>query len=308
MNSYALWHQELYRETMGLIIIFLISMGTIIFLLQKVNTKFTKAWISVKSWIFAAPLLFFVLGLPAPWPLFFITFVSILSSKTFFKMTGMYHRSWFVWLEYFFTFTLTYMIWSKQTSLFNVIPMLVLSTSCIIPLIRNNYKYMIQYIALTAMGFAFLGWSFMHLGLILELKHGAYILLYIYILSEINFNFSALYNRFLGKIKPFDKISPKFTVEGFLFGVIITLLTAWGMRHMLPDRSPQYWIAAGIIFSVFGCGGGLTLGIIRRDLGIKDSGVFIIGRDDILARVDKFIFSAPTFYYIYIFLQHWKGL
>ena len=44
--------------------------------------------------------------------------------------------------------------------------------------------------------------------------------------------------------------------------------------------------------------------MIRKDLGIKDSGnVFIIGKDDIIARVDKLIFVAPIIYYLFIALN-----
>ena len=72
---------------------------------------------------------------------------------------------------------------------------------------------------------------------------------------------------------------------------------------MLPVRTEPYWIASAIIITFFGRCGDLILSVFRRDLGIKDSGVFIIGREDILARVDKFIFAAPIFYYTFQILE-----
>jgi predicted CDP-diglyceride synthetase/phosphatidate cytidylyltransferase len=43
--------------------------------------------------------------------------------------------------------------------------------------------------------------------------------------------------------------------------------------------------------------------MIRRDLGIKNTGIFIIGRDGILTRVEKLIFIGPMYFYLYIYLQ-----
>lgn len=303
MSLTPLWHQTLYKETIGLVIIFLLIVGSLLFFLQQRSPKFTKAWISVKSWIFIAPILFLMAGLPAPWPLIFLTSIAIFSSKTFFRMVGMYHRSMFVWLTYIFIFLIAYMIYQNKISHLNLTPMIFVFMSCLIPLVRNSSAHMIQYIALSTLGFIFLGWSFMHLGLILSLEHGIYVLLYVYLLAEVAFNSQAFYNRFYGKIKPFNKIAPKFSIEGFVFSILLTTLLAWGMRHMLPDRSEIFWLAAGLIFSIFGRAGALIMSVIRRDLGIKDSGVFIIGRDDIIAQVDKYIFSAPIFYYVYLYLM-----
>jgi len=72
-------------------------------------------------------------------------------------------------------------------------------------------------------------------------------------------------------------------------------------------RTEVYWVSAGVIVSIFGRIGSLVMTMIRKDLGIKDSGnVFIIGKDDIIARVDKLIFVAPIIYYLFLALD--KGL
>jgi phosphatidate cytidylyltransferase len=74
------------------------------------------------------------------------------------------------------------------------------------------------------------------------------------------------------------------------------------MRHLLPIRKEPFWLASSLIVILLGRSGDIILSVIRRDLGIKDSGLFIIGRDDILSRVDKFIFVAPAFYYVFQYL------
>ncbi len=303
MMHTALWNERLFRETAGMVIVFLLTIGTLLYVLRQQNPRLTAAWVSAKSWIFAAPVFLFFVGLPYPWTLVVLCCLSILSAKTFFQMVGMYHRTWFVWLTYFFIGILGAMIYYQQTSFFNLMPMIFLFCCCFIPFLRNSYSNMIQYIALSLLCFIFMGWAIMHIGLILSFEKGIYVVLYLYILAEINFNSALFYGRFFGNIKMLDKISPKLTVEGIVFSTFVTVLLAWGMRHMLPIRSEPYWMSAAGVVVLFSRCGDLILAVIRRDLGIKESGVFIIGRDDILARVDKFIFAAPLFYYLFQILE-----
>src|SRR5262249_50354737 len=153
------------------------------------------------------------------------------------------------------------------------------------------------------LSFIFWGWSLMHMGLLLMLERGAFIVLYLYLLTEVSDAVALASSRIFGKLKPFDKISHRVTVEGFLVSALVSMLLAWGMRHLLPDRSERFWVAAGLIAAFVGRLGGLILSGIRRDLGVKNTGVFIIGRDDILSRTDKLIFIGPMYYYVYLYLQ-----
>ena len=197
MNETALWSEALYRETVGLVIIFLLITGIALFFLRKRNPKFLTAWVSTKSWIFAAPVILFFIGLPAPYPLVTLLLVSIYSTKTFFRLVGIYHRTWFLWLTYFFIAVLGYMIHEGETEYYNLTPMLFLFASVFIPVLRNSYTHMIQYIALSLMGFIFMAWSLLHLGLILSFDKGIYICLYLYILAEFSFNSAIFFWPFL---------------------------------------------------------------------------------------------------------------
>lgn len=302
MTETALWGEALYKETALLVLGCLIPITIVLWALRKKNL-FNAAWASVKSWLFVAPFLFFVLGLPPPWPLVFLTLVGIASAKTFFQMVGMYHRSWFIWVAYIFILGTGYLIYMGRTEYYDLLPMLFFAFCALIPLLRNSATHMVQYLALSLMAFIFFGWSFMHMGRLIMLPQGVYIVIYLYILTEFSEIISLASTRIFGKIKLFNKISSRVTLEGLLCSVALSLLLAWGMRHLLPDRSDQFWIAAGFVAAVFGRFGDLMLTIIRRDLGIKDTGVFIIGRGDILSRVDKLILVGPMYYYIFLHLN-----
>lgn len=301
---YGLWNESLYLETALIFIGALGICGVLIYSLSGRGPLMASAWASLKSWIFVIPFVFAILALPHPWPLVFMVLLSIQSAKTFFQMVGAYHRSWFVWLTYAFIIFQGLTIYDSNLNfLYDLTPMLFLGVISLIPLVRNSATHMIQYMGLSMLCFAFFGWSLLYMARFTALEGGILILIYLVMLTEVSENVCWAVSRSFGKVKLFSKISNKVTLEGFLIALIITLLLAWGMRHLLPIRSDKYWLAAGIFAAVFGRFGDLILSVIRRDLGIKNTGIFIFGRDDILARMDKLIFVGPLYYYLFIYFQ-----
>jgi phosphatidate cytidylyltransferase len=295
--SLYLWADPLYRQTVFLILGSLFAVAIPSFFLRHRGTTWYAHWASLQSWIIAAPILLVFMGLSNPWPLIVLTAVGILGAKTFFQMVGMYHRSNFVWMTYLGIVALAVCIHTDNLHLYNFIPMAFLGVICLVPIYRNSYKHMIQYIALSLMAFSFLGWSFMHLGWIWQLERGPFMVIYIVLLSEMCDNLYLLISRNFGSIKLFKNITPRRNLEAFLVAAALTMLLAWGMRHLLPDRSEPYWVASALVAALGGSIGDLTLSVLRRDLGIKDAGVFIIGRGDLLTIMDRTIFVAPIFYY-----------
>jgi phosphatidate cytidylyltransferase len=301
---YGLWNNPLYVETAGLIIGSLVILALIAYLFKRKGSPYTSAWASLKSWLFVAPLLFAVFALPKPWPLVFLTWMGILSAKSFFQMVGMYHRSWFVWVTYVFIGLLGYMVYADdRMRYYDLSPMIFLFVVALIPILRNSATHMIQYMCLSLMAFIFWGWSYMHMARLLTFEGGELMVLYLYLLAEVSENASWAFSKIIGKHKPFSRISGKTSLEGMIIAFVITMLCAWGLRNLLPDRSERFWIAAGLVAAIFGRMGDLVINVIRRDLGIKNTGIFIIGRDGVLTRVDKLIVIGPMYFYLYIYLQ-----
>jgi phosphatidate cytidylyltransferase len=177
-------------------------------------------------------------------------------------------------------------------------PMMVLGLSCLVPLIKRDYKDMIQYISLTLLGFIFLGWSFMHLGLIMNFESGIYQVMYLIILTEFCDNTNLAVSRYFKGPKIFSEINNKRTLLSTVFSIVITLLFAYAMRHLLSDSSNKYWLASGLIASFGGVIGDLVMSVVRRDAGVKIVSTFILGRGDFLQRMDRLIFVAPIYYFV----------
>ncbi|MEK2690244.1 phosphatidate cytidylyltransferase [Bdellovibrio sp. GT3] len=298
LNIPAAWESHIYRQTVLIVLSIIFASGTIVFFFRNKNYYFVQSWASIKSWLIAAPLMFIVMGLPTPWPLVCLTLLAILGAKIFFQIMGMFHRSNFVLICYAGIVGLAACIYFDRVDIYNVMPMIVLMAACLVPLFRNSYKRMIQYMSLTLLAFIFLGWSFMHLGLIMKFPNGIYQLMYLIILTEFCDNTNLAVGRYIGGWRMFPSINPRRTVGSTAVSIALTLFLAGCMRFLLPDGSEKYWLASGLIAALGGFVGDLVMTVVRRDAGMKTMGPFIIGRGDFLHRVDRLIFVAPIYYYV----------
>lgn len=292
------WNSHIYQQTVLIVLSLIFLGGAITFFFRTKNYYFVTAWASIKSWLIAAPILLVLLGTPDPWPMLVITGLALMGAKIFFQIMGMFHRSYFVMTCYTGIIGLFLCAWYGRTDLYNLMPMIVMAASCLIPLLRNSYKRMIQYISITQLAFVFLGWSFMHLCLILRLENGIYQLLYLIVLTEFCDNTNIAISRHVRGLKLFSGINSRRNLGSTALSILLTLFLAGAMRFTLPDQSEIYWLAAGIVASLGGMIGDLLMTVVRRDAGVKIVGPFIIGRSDILHRMDRLIFVAPIYYYV----------
>ena len=101
----------------------------------------------------------------------------------------------------------------------------------------------------------------------------------------------------LGKHRGFFKCSPKKSVEGFIAGIITSLIGSI-IAYVIFDDINSFKVVAFLSVSVgvFGQFGDLFESIIKRDIGVKDSSNLIPGHGGILDRFDSLLISAPVFY------------
>ncbi|HAP00533.1 MAG TPA: phosphatidate cytidylyltransferase [Bacteroidetes bacterium] len=117
-----------------------------------------------------------------------------------------------------------------------------------------------------------------------------------------NDTFAYLIGSLIGKHKMFPSISPKKSWEGFAGGVIFSFAAAWIISLWLKTLSLENWMVITAIASVIGTTGDLFESMIKRNLGIKDSGNFLPGHGGFLDRFDAFIFCIP-FVFAYLMLK-----
>jgi phosphatidate cytidylyltransferase len=296
------WNDPVYQKTALIVLSAIFASGAFVFFFRTKNYYFVSAWASIKSWIFAAPLLFLLFALPSPFPLIALTLFAIYGAKAFFQIMGMFHRYYFVLLCYAGIIALAFCIYYEKYDLYNQMPMIFLGACCFVPLWMNSFKKMIQYISLTLLCFIFIGWSFLHLGLLLKFPNGLFQILYLVTLTEFCDNTNLATSYYFKGPKIFSNLDHRRTYLSTLASMALTIALAGLMRYLLPDNSEKYWLEAGIVASLGGFFGDIIMTAIRRDAGVKDVGPFILGRGDLLQRIDRLIFVAPIYYYVMRFM------
>ena len=105
----------------------------------------------------------------------------------------------------------------------------------------------------------------------------------------------------IGKHRLFERISPKKSWEGFFGGLILTLLVALLFSGWLGVADAGGWMIIAVIISIAGTAGDLIESMLKRSLGLKDSGTVMPGHGGFLDRFDSVVVSFPLVY-LYIAL------
>jgi len=100
--------------------------------------------------------------------------------------------------------------------------------------------------------------------------------------------------RTLGKHKLAPKISPGKTWEGWAGGFVMTLVVGWAIGFMLPDMPLLHRLVAAGVVAVFAPLGDLAESMLKRSLGVKDSGSIMPGHGGLLDRFDAFLLVLPV--------------
>ncbi|HKE48967.1 MAG TPA: phosphatidate cytidylyltransferase [Rhodanobacteraceae bacterium] len=131
--------------------------------------------------------------------------------------------------------------------------------------------------------------------------HGAALLLFVVLLTELNDVAQYLWGKSLGRRKVIESVSPKKTVEGLVGGALTTTLLAFLLAPWLTPLTRGDSIAVGLMIGFGGFLGDVTISAVKRDIGVKDTGSMIPGHGGILDRIDSLLFTGPLFFHFMAF-------
>lgn len=95
--------------------------------------------------------------------------------------------------------------------------------------------------------------------------------------------------------KLFPRISPKKSWIGSIGGGLFTLAAAVVIWWWQPETMPLLrWLGFALVIIVFGTWGDLVESLIKRQLGIKDSGHILPGHGGLLDRFDSALLTIPA--------------
>lgn len=132
---------------------------------------------------------------------------------------------------------------------------------------------------------------------------GPMMLLYLIFLTEINDVFQYICGKSFGKRRIVPKVSPNKTLEGFLGALVLTTIMAITLSYLTPFTLLES-MAAGMIIASGGFIGDVVVSMVKRDVGVKDSGNLIAGHGGILDRLDSLTYTAPLFFHFIYYLYY----
>ncbi|MCH5328892.1 MAG: phosphatidate cytidylyltransferase [Coprobacter sp.] len=104
----------------------------------------------------------------------------------------------------------------------------------------------------------------------------------------------------LGRHRLFERVSPKKSWEGFFGGLFFCGIVAGLLAIVEPALSWLQWVGLGVTVSVSATFGDLCESLLKRTVGVKDSGSSLPGHGGWLDRFDSVLFAAPA---AYVYLQ-----
>ncbi len=168
---------------------------------------------------------------------------------------------------------------------------------------KNHTTDAIIGISATLFGILYVSWFFSYLikiRMMLPGVQGVKLLAFILIVTKIADIGALIVGSRFGKTPLMPRVSPKKTIEGYLGGILFSLLAALVCSPFLPnylDFPTWHIIFLGVFFGTLGQMGDLAESLIKRDCNVKDSGNVIPAFGGILDTIDSLLFCAPAFYF-----------
>jgi len=163
--------------------------------------------------------------------------------------------------------------------------------------------FAVLYIAVPLSLFPFSAFSHTGIESFLPHPHVAFspgIVVAFFILLWINDTGAYLIGITLGRNRLMERISPKKSWEGFAGGMVVSALIAWLLSGWLGVLDAYEWIIVSVIISVAGTYGDLIESMLKRSIGVKDSGTVMPGHGGFLDRFDSTFISFPL---VYLFIS-----
>lgn len=153
--------------------------------------------------------------------------------------------------------------------------------------------YSLKDISLTLFGIIYIPFLLFHIGYL----DNTIFLYLIFIIAFGTDTFAYIIGNLFGKNKLSPTISPNKTIEGFIGGILGSVVLV--VLYSVYFKITPLWsmILLSILTSILSQLGDLAASKIKRITKIKDFGNIMPGHGGVLDRFDSIIFSAPLIYY-----------
>jgi phosphatidate cytidylyltransferase len=165
--------------------------------------------------------------------------------------------------------------------------------------VRRSHELITTSVAFTVLGVAWMGLGFSHAVLLRDLPlHGGALLIDVLVATFLSDTAAYAAGRLFGTRKITPRISPNKTLEGLIGGFIGATLGFWFAGLYQDWLSGVDALLMGMCIAAIAPIGDLFASMIKRDLGVKDTGRLFGPHGGLVDRLDAVLFTVVAGYYL----------
>jgi len=258
------------------------------------------------------PLIILAIWFGDPWITIFIAAAALAGTYEFYRMANFDRREPLLYLGLLWTLALVLSPYYEDSALLPVVVTAAILVSLVCLLFRPARQKAFNQWAWTIAGALYVGWMLSYWLNLRGLEDGRS-WVYLAMLTTFANDTSAYFiGRARGRHKMAPAISPAKTWEGAIGGLVGAVVGAVVIATVLKLISAElgapfafrYWqiIVLGFVIGLFAQLGDLVESLLKRRMGVKESGSLLPGHGGVLDRLDSLIFVGAVVYYYVIWV------
>ncbi len=255
------------------------------------------------SWLAMVPVIVVPVLLGAAPMILAVALLALLCYREFARATGLFREKVMSATVVLGVLAVTCAVADHWYGLFVALTPITLAVLAAVATSLDRPSGYIQRVALANFGFLLFGSCLGHLAYMANDTRFRSLILLLLFSVQLNDVFAYIVGKSLGGPKLAPRTSPTTTISGSLGAAVLTTLLVFGLTGMMFTHGPLSGVvprlALGVLISIAGQFGDLSVSAIKRDVGVKDTGALIPGHGGVLDRANSLLLSAPTvFHYI----------
>ena len=154
-------------------------------------------------------------------------------------------------------------------------------------------------LAFTLLGVVWIGMGLAHLMLVRAIPDNGRLAIFTILIAVFAADTGAyLVGRLVGRHKLAPTLSPGKSWEGFVGGFVAGIFATWVSLYKTGFADGWQSLVLGVTIVIAAAIGDLMQSLVKRDVGIKDSGRLLAGHGGVWDRIDSLLIAVPTAYYV----------
>jgi len=258
------------------------------------------------------PLVILAIWFGDPWFSLLIAAAALAGTYEFYRMANLDRKEPLLYLGLLWSMALVFRPHYQNPDVLLTVITATMLISLICLLFRPSREKAFHDWAWMIVGALYVGWMLSYWLSLSSLANGHYWVYVAMLTTFANDTGAYFIGRARGKHKLAPTVSPSKTWEGSIGGLLCSIAAAVVIAAILNRLSQQfeqippftfrYWqiILLGFLISLFAQLGDLVESLLKRNMGVKESGVLLPGHGGILDRFDSLIFVGAVVYYYVI--------